>query len=59
MIINIMVFDLMQVKVEGWLYNAFNIMIMLAKAMIWNFPHYDYDGKAMLRNIRDWPTYWQ
>ena len=35
---NIMVFDLMQVKVEGWLYNAFNIMIMLAKAMIWNFP---------------------
>ena len=28
----------MQVKVEGGLYNAFNIMIMLAKAMIWNFP---------------------
>ena len=33
-----MMFTLMQVKVEGWLYSTFNIMIMLAKAMIWNFP---------------------
>ena len=38
MIINIRVFDLMQVKVEGWWYNAFYIMIMLATAMIWNLP---------------------